>query len=198
MGTLIVGDRTFVEIPGNVTHELPPLLLHAKATRNMRKLMDSATDIARDNLDALLTDIDLRTMEMSVNLVDQYMAIHEQWSWGDSIVEWIRQCETTFGSQPTLRFLLNTDLWPHASRSSFVTLLEDKDVHADGINLENAVGLRLSFRQLPPLRCCSDQFLFYLNTSIGLSAYDAWADLRGNAASLPPERFHFEVISPSL
>jgi hypothetical protein len=61
--------------------------------------------------------------------------------------------------------------------------------------LENAVGLRLTFRQPPPIACFSDQFLFYLNSTVAGSAYERWARLNSDpAAYLPPERFHFQVV----
>src|ERR1022692_4447418 len=113
-----------------------------------------------------------------------------------SIVEWIRQCEITFQSQSALRDLLHPDVWPHASRSSFVTLLADKHVTTPGVALETAVGLRLTFRQPPPIDCCSSEFLFCLNSSIAGSAYNAWARMgAGMPALLPPDRFHFDVLN---
>ncbi|HMF75678.1 MAG TPA: hypothetical protein VK604_08465, partial [Bryobacteraceae bacterium] len=75
----------------------------------------------------------------------------------------------------------------------------DKAVKTRGVMLEKAVGLRLAFRQMPPIRCCSDQFLFYLNTSVAQSAYKTWLDLTPNPiASLPPERFQFDVVNMSV
>ena len=60
-------------------------------------------------------------------------------------------------------------------------------------------GMRLTFRQPPPLKCFSDQFLLYLNTSIADTAYHTWAGMSVDAASsLPPERFHFDVVNMSL
>ena len=116
------------------------------------------------------------------------------WQWGDSILEWIRQCEITFGAEETLRNLLHPDLWPHASRSSFVTLLAEKAVPTHGVGLEKAVGLRLTFRQPPPIDCFSNQFLFYLNSPVAGSAYQTWAHMTAEPpALLPPERFHFQV-----
>ena len=63
------------------------------------------------------------------------------------------------GAEETLRKLLHQDLWPHPSRSSFVTLLVEKAVPTNGVGLEKAVGLRLTFRQPPPIDCFSNQFL---------------------------------------
>jgi hypothetical protein len=143
--------------------------------------------------------LERRKMDLALNLVDQYLGVLTHWHWGDSVIEWIRQCEITFGARLELRNLLRSDIWPHAGRSSFVTLLEDKDVKTRGVSLEKAVGLRLAFRQMPPIRCCSDQFLFYLNNSLGQTAYQSWLDTIPNpVSSLPPERFQFEVVDMSL
>jgi hypothetical protein len=137
-----------------------------------------------------------RKIDLALNLVDQYLGILAHWHWGDSVLEWIRQCEITFDSRQDLRNLLSNDIWPHAGRSSFVTLLEDKSVPTDGVDLERAVGLRLAFRQMPPIRYCSDQFLFYLNSSVGATAYHTWSAMTPKpVCALPPERFAFEVVS---
>jgi hypothetical protein len=138
-------------------------------------------------------------MDLAINMVDQYLHLVTQWQWGDSILEWIRQCEITFGTRLELRNLLRPDVWPHAGRSSFVTLLGDKAVSSAGIELDQAVGLRLTFRQPPPISCFSNQFLFYLNSSVASTAYQTWAHLSPNpVTSLPPERFSFEVIDMSV
>jgi hypothetical protein len=138
-------------------------------------------------------------MDLAINLIERYMGFVQHWQWGDSILEWIRQCETTFGTRIDLRNLLNADLWPHAGRSSFVTLLEDKSVDTKGVGIEKAVGLRLTFRQPPPLKCFSDQFLLYLNSQVGNTAYQTWAGMTPNPISaLPPERFTFDVVNMSI
>ena len=68
-------------------------------------------------------------MDLALNLVDQYMGLLSHWHWGDAVIEWIRQCEITFGERGlNCATLLRSDLWPHAGRSSFVKLLEDKSV----------------------------------------------------------------------
>jgi hypothetical protein len=86
-------------------------------------------------------------------------------------------------------------VWPHAGRASFVTLLMDKGVVARRVAVEQAVGLRLAFRSPPPIGCFSNQFLFYLNSTVAGSAYEAWSSLAQRAPSLlPPDRFHFEVL----
>jgi len=117
------------------------------------------------------------------------------WQWGDSVLEWIRQCEITFENVDALRRFLHPDVWPHASRASFVTLLEDKGVSARGVALDRAVGLRLTFRQPPPIDCFSNQFLFYLDGAVAKSAYRAWSLMSpADAGLFPPDRFHFEVV----
>jgi hypothetical protein len=205
----IIGDRKFVEVPGGKTHELPPLLV--KTTPDVRRfdrMMGIANEIIEQEdmvpsnaLDSVVDDeaVERRKLDLALNLVDQYLGLLNHWHWGDAVVEWIRQCEITFGARLELRNLLRGDLWPHAGRSSFVTLLEDKSVETRGVQLEKAVGLRLAFRQMPPIRCCSDQFLFYLNSSVASSAYRTWINTTPNPiAALPPERFDFEVVNMSV
>jgi hypothetical protein len=205
----IVGERKFVEVPGGKTHELPPLLVKTLPNvKRLDKMMGVAANII-DQEDMVPTmpgdelaseeQVERRKMDLALNLVDQYLGLLSHWHWGDSVIEWIRQCEITFGTRIELRNLMRNDLWPHAGRSSFVTLLSDKAVQTDGVDLEKAVGLRLAFRKMPPIRCCSDQFLFYLNNSVASTAYQTWQHLTPNPiASLPPERFAFDVVNMSL
>jgi hypothetical protein len=202
----IVGDRKFVELPGEKTHELPPLLVR---TSPKVKRLDRVVNMANNLIDAedmllgpavegLDAEADRRKMDLAINLADQYLHFVTSWQWGDSILEWIRQCEITFGARLELRNLLRPDVWPHAGRSSFVVLLEDKAVSSDGVELEKAVGLRLTFRQPPPLSCFSNQFLLYLNSTVGSTAYQTWAHLSpAPISALPPERFTFQVIDMS-
>jgi hypothetical protein len=204
----ILGDRKFVEVPGSKTHELPPLLLRPPQARRLERVMNMASDIVAD--EEMVADmgpqanlqeqeIDRRRMDLALNLVDQYQALLARWSWGDSILEWIRQCEMTFDTRAELRNLLKNDVWPHAGRSSFVQLLADKAVSRPEMPLEKAVGLRLTFRQPPPISCFSNQFLFYLNHSVASSAWQAWVNLTPSPiAALPPERFTFQILNTSL
>jgi hypothetical protein len=205
----IVGDRKFVEVPGGKMHELPPLLVKTvPEVKRLDKMMDVASQIIdqEDMVQTIAADaiapeelVERRKMDLALNLVDRYLGLLSHWHWGDAVVEWIRQCEITFGSRLELRNLLRNDVWPHAGRSSFVTLLEDKAIKTRGVTLEKAVGLRLAFRQMPPIRCCSDQFLFYLNNSVAQSAYTTWLAMTPNPiASLPPERFQFDVVNMSI
>ena len=138
----IVGDRQFVEIPGNDTHVLPPLLVRtASGVRRLDRVMDMAEKLIDQEeliplrLSADDLDMGRRRMDLAINLVDQYLGFVQQWQWGEGILEWIRQCETTFENRIDLRNLLRADVWPHAGRSSFVTLLEDKDVKTGGIGI---------------------------------------------------------------
>ena len=205
----IVGDRKFVELPGSRTHELPPLLVRtAPAPKRLDRVVGMAADIveSEDILPAtgfedprVEMEFDRRKMDLALNLVDQYRAFLSDWTWGDSILEWIRQCETTFDTRVDLRNLLRADLWPHAGRSSFVMLLEDKSVETGGVGIEKAMGMRLTFREPPPLKCFSNQFLFYLNSSVANSAYQTWSQMSPSPiSSLPPERFQFQVLDMNL
>ncbi|MGH9674996.1 MAG: hypothetical protein ACRD44_17630 [Bryobacteraceae bacterium] len=203
---MLLGDRRYVDIPGQDVLELPPLLIQSRSRpRRMEKVVGMAANLVES--EALLPtlsvedpasslDHDRRKFDLAINLVEQYIELVHHWQWGDSILEWIRQCETTFEYRAELRRLLRPDIWPHASRRSFVTLLSDKAVETGGITLEKAVGLRLTFRQPPPLSCFSDQFLFYLNGNVAASAYQTWAQMHPEPVSdLPPERFRFQIVS---
>jgi len=190
-------DARYIEIPGTRTHELPPLLVHAAAepVADLDAVLVEAEEmLAPDDANEAL--IEQRKMDLALQLAEQYKGLMSHWNWGDSVLEWIRQCEITFESEGTLRKLLHPDVWPHASRASFVTLLREKGIPANGtVLLEKAVGLRLAFRQPVPIDCCSGQFLFYLNSTVADSAFQTWAHLVPPSASLlPPERFHFDVL----
>src|SRR6266568_824510 len=191
--------RAYIEIPGSKTHELPPLLVRSAAgDTDLASVMERASDIveAEEMLSETsnVSQAEQRKYDLALNLTEQYLRLLAHWQWGDSILEWIRQCEITFETEATLRHLLHPDVWPHAGRSSFVTLLVEKDLHAP-VSLENAVGMRLTFRQPPPIDCFSNQFLFYLNSPVAGTAYQTWAHMsEGTSTLLPPERFHFEVL----
>lgn len=209
-----LGDRTFIEVPGNKTHELPPLLVRMSPdVKRLDKVMNMASNLVEqegmipvasvdppgEHWEAIRMELERRRMDLALNLVEQYMKLVTHWQWGDSILEWIRQCEITFGARLELRNLLSADVWPHASRSSFVLLLEDKAVETGGVALEKAVGMRLTFRQPPPIKCFSDQFLFYLNSTVANTAFQTWAGMsKSPISSLPPERFRFDVVNMSL
>jgi hypothetical protein len=195
-------DERYVDIPGSGTHELPPLLVGSLGDRaprgeapDLASVMSEAEDMLASS-DAAEEVLEHRRFELAIELAERYKGLRTQWRWGDSILEWIRQCEITFEGADALRQLLHPDVWPHASRASFVTLLEAKQVAAPGMPLERAVGLRLTFRQPPPIDCCSNQFLFYLNSTVADTAYRTWSRLAAGAPMrLPPERFHFEVVN---
>jgi hypothetical protein len=202
----ILGGRKFVEIPGDKNHELPPLLIRSKPANDLGTVMQMASEIVdsedlipSSTLDELASGLDLlerRRMDLAVNLVERYLAFVAQWNWGDGILDWIRQCETTFDTRCDLRSLLRPDVWPHAGRSSFVQLLEDKHVKAEGLDVEKAVGMRLTFRQPPPMSCFSNQFLLLLNSTVADTAYQTWSHMMpAPVSSLPPERFWFQVYS---
>lgn len=193
--------RGYIEIPGDKTHELPPLLVHSAAehvpeeeTAGLASVMTEAEDMLAES-DATDEIRERRKFDLALQLTAQYRGLLSHWLWGDSVLEWIRQCEITFECEETLRKLLHPDVWPHASRASFVTLLMEKHVPTQGVGLEKAVGLRLTFRQPPPIDCFSNQFLFYLNSTVADTAYQTWSHLVPQAPALfPPERFHFDVL----
>jgi hypothetical protein len=196
-----MADAKYIAIPGSKTHELPPLLVHtaehgsAEGFSSLDSMMLEAEDMLAVT-DADESVVQQRKFDLAVQLAEQYRGLLSHWQWGDSVLEWIRQCEITFECEDTLRNLLHPDVWPHASRASFVTLLREKRVPTDGVELQRAVGLRLTFRQPPPIDCFSNQFLLYLNSTLADSAYQTWSHLTPVAPVLfPPERFHFDVVN---
>lgn len=197
-----MSDRTYIEIPGDRTHELPPLLIHGDAAAHVtpiETMMDLATDIVEEEDLVVVRGADEEALEqrkhdLALQLSEKYLGLVAHWQWGDSILEWIRQCEITFSCEAALRNLLHPDVWPHAGRSSFVKLLAEKGIPTHGVRLEHAVGLRLTFRQPPPIDCFSNQFLIYLNSTVAGTAYQTWSHLTAEPAALfPPARFHFQV-----
>jgi hypothetical protein len=198
---LEIGERKFLSIPGDRHHDLPPLLVRGEMpTTEWQLLFGTATEIV--DSDELLSEtvrlteleeaLERRRLDLAATLLQQYKTFLTQWNWGDSVVEWIRQCEITFDGQPDLKPLLRRNIWPHAGRASFVNLIQDKHREVD-VALHKVVGLRLAFRQPPPISCVSEQFLMYLNGAIAESAYEAWANMGSDSASFPPERFDFPL-----
>jgi hypothetical protein len=195
-------DQRYIAIPGSKTHELPPLLVHPAAEHapdeseaGLASVMLEAEDMMPAS-GAAQEILEQRKFDLALQLTEQYRGLLSHWQWGDSVLEWIRQCEITFECEEALRRLLHPDVWPHAGRASFVTLLMEKHVPTPGVAIEKAVGLRLTFRQPPPIDCFSSQFLFYLNSTVADTAYQTWSHLIPQApALLPPERFHFEVLN---
>jgi hypothetical protein len=191
-------NRHYIAVPGAGTHELPPLLVRTiPEDASREELVERATEIieTEDMVEGIESEITIhRKLDLAIHLADQYLGLLCHWAWGDSVIEWIRQCEITFESTGALRHLLSPDVWPHAARSSFVDLLLDKRVPTRGVALDRAVGMRLTFRQPPPIDCCSNQFLFFLNGRLAGTAYETWAQMSpDSSAHLPPDRFHFEV-----
>ena len=196
-----MADRRYIDIPGIATHELPPLLVHATPEgAPLSQVVGMAAGIVEeeDILGDAAADEDVRgqrKFDLALHLAEQYLRLVSHWQWGDSVLEWVRQCEITFESADALRRFLHPNVWPHAGRSSFVTLLMEKSVPTHGVGLESAVGLRLAFRQPPPIDCFSDQFLFYLNSPMTTTAYRTWARLAHDSPALfPPDRFHFQIV----
>jgi len=196
-----MAEENYISIPGSKTHELPPLLVHTAEhvppggfSRLDSMMLEAEEMLAVTDADESV--VEQRKFDLAVQLAEQYRGLLSHWQWGDSVLEWIRQCEITFECEDALRNLLHPDVWPHASRASFVTLLREKRVPTAGVELQRAVGLRLTFRQPPPIDCFSNQFLLYLNSTLADSAYQTWSHLIPVAPVLfPPERFHFDVVN---
>lgn len=199
-----IGPKKYLDIPGTDIIELPPLIVkNTGLIRRLDKIVDLASKVVEIEgwvqttaLDELNTDLNVerRKMDLALNIADAYVGVVRDWHWGDGVLEWIRQCEITFKSRVLLRGLLRTDVWPHAGLSSFVDLLVDKNVPTENIPLNKAVGLRLTFRQPPPLGCCNDYFLFYANSHIAESVYQDWSQMGQPTSFLPPERFEVKLV----
>jgi hypothetical protein len=194
-----MSEPKYIAIPGSKTHELPPLLVHSVehasgAASDLDSMMVEAEEMLAPT-DADESLVEQRRYDLAVQLAERYRALLSHWQWGDSVVEWTRQCEITFENEASLRNFRHPDVWPHAGRATFVALLMDKHVATHGVALEKAVGLRLMFREPSPIRCLSNQFLLYLNSIVADTAYQSWSQLvPGVTALLPPERFHFDVV----
>jgi hypothetical protein len=99
----------YVDIPGSGTHELPPLLINWAAEHapeegawDLASIMPEAEDmIAAGGTDEL--QFEQRKFDLALQLAEQYKGLLAHWSWGDSVLEWIRQCEITFESEDVLR-----------------------------------------------------------------------------------------------
>jgi hypothetical protein len=109
-------DRAYIEVPGAGMHELPPLLVRSIPEDSTREdLVERAASIieTEDMIEDAPQDIiDQRKLDLALHLTDQYFGLLSHWAWGDSVLEWIRQCETTFAATSALRNLLSRDIWP--------------------------------------------------------------------------------------
>ena len=195
-------DQRYIEIPGSKTHGLPPLLVHSteeqepeESTVELASVMSEAEDMLAAS-DEDQETVEQRKFELALQLAEQYRSWWRIGSGAMGFWSGFASAKPRSSNENTLRQLLHPDVWPHANRASFVTLLADKGVGTPRVELERAVGLRLTFRHPPPIDCVSNQFLFYLNSKIAGTAYRTWSHLVPHeAAAFPPERFHFEVLS---
>src|SRR5450432_1714759 len=100
-------DRHYIEVPGAGMHELPPLLVRAIPEEASREeLVERASEIV--DMEEMVADcepelLQQRRLDLALHLTDQYIGLLSHWAWGDSVVEWIRQCEITFESSSALR-----------------------------------------------------------------------------------------------
>src|SRR5438477_11597600 len=98
-------DAKYIEIPGTRTHELPTLLLHAEHGEAGRPDLTSVMLEADDMLAEGENDpetLEQRRFDLALQLTAQYKGLMAHWYWGDSVLEWIRQCEYTFECEATL------------------------------------------------------------------------------------------------
>jgi len=203
----VTENRIFVDVPGSRTHELPPLLLGKPIVRNrlhdIWEMVEEAVlpiDERAESDSIVVREAKVKEKaDLTLNLATAYSAFLTHWTFGDNVFEWIRQCETEFGNRMELRGLIQTNVWPHAGRAIFVTLLNDKAVDTGDVELEKAVGMRLTFRRPPRPKNLSKEFLMSLNNTVALTAYQTWTGmLNSPVSSLPPNRFHFEVLKTFL
>ena len=200
-----IGKRNYLTLPGTQIYELPPLLVNPKSmAENLQEAIKKAIPIAESeglvpqNLYGDPTSeqiVDLIRYDQAAILANMYAKYLELWCWGNDILRWIKQCEEPTVACPNLQWLLQTHIWPHTNRSSFVRLLKDKYIASDEVDFLVAVGLRLNFLRPVPMRCFTSTFLHFLQSKVALAAYDSWAGTSGTITLLPPERFTIQVIN---
>ena len=99
--------HSYIQIPGSKTHELPPLLVHSAAEHapeddgaGMASVMLEAEDMLAES-DSGQEIREQRKYDLALQLTEQYRSLLSHWLWGDSVLEWIRQCEITFECEET-------------------------------------------------------------------------------------------------
>src|SRR5215469_13930756 len=104
-----MGDVKYISIPGSKTHELPPLLVQHGETENPARLdaMILEAEAMLPPTDADEGLLEQRKFDLAVQLAERYRSLLADWQWGDSVLEWIRQCELTFECEEVLRNLLH-------------------------------------------------------------------------------------------
>src|SRR6202021_3520996 len=115
-------DRSYIEVPGASMHELPPLLVRSiPEDANREDLVQRAAEMieVEDMIaDAAPDTMSQRKLDLALHLTDQYFGLLSHWAWGDSVLEWIRQCEITFEATSALGNLLTRDLAPPPRRAA--------------------------------------------------------------------------------
>ena len=95
-------NRHYIAVPGAGRHELPPLLVRTiPEDASREELVERATEIVEteDMVEGIESEITVhRKLDLAIHLADQYLGLLCHWAWGDSVIEWIRQCEITFES----------------------------------------------------------------------------------------------------
>ena len=76
-----MSDRTYIEIPGDRTHELPPLLIHGEASgTRLDEMVGRAADIV-DTEDLLPSNsadesvVEQRKYDLALQLAEQYLGV---------------------------------------------------------------------------------------------------------------------------
>ncbi len=93
-----MSDRTYIQIPGDRTHELPPLLIHplvnygeAEFASRLDEVVDLAGDIVESE-DMIRRRRATKTCGLSnasmiwPQLAEKYSGLVAHWQWGDSIL----------------------------------------------------------------------------------------------------------------
>ncbi|MBI4054086.1 MAG: hypothetical protein HY397_02025 [Candidatus Doudnabacteria bacterium] len=182
------------------TFELPPLLVRtlASSVPSARLLAAAQEIVSSDCLVASRLPQPLivqNTHELALNLAERYLTLAVAWLWGDSILSWIKQCETAFQVNSYLSALVYPDLWPHCYRVGFVELARSKKVQPEGFDLDETVGFRLNFRTLPRIELLTDLFIMAFNREVLMAGYRAWSGMVAErGVALPSGWFSFQVI----
>ena len=190
-----MSEQRYVEIPGSKTHELPPLLLHvpADAATDLTSVMLEAEDML-GSTDAEQEILEQRKFDLALQLTEQYKGLSR--TGPGAIACWNGSGSAKSPSNP--RACCENCCIPMSGRMPAAPASSNccarRRFPPGGVALDRAVGLRLTFRQPPPIDCFSSQFLFYLNATVADTAYHTWSQ---TPALFPPDRFHFDVLDVS-
>ena len=84
-------ERAYIEVPGSVLHELPPLLVHGipeDASRSELVERAAAMVETEDMIADSTPDVmEHRKLDLALHLTDQYFGLLSHWAWGDSVLD---------------------------------------------------------------------------------------------------------------